>query len=108
MYFPDPDRVFYRVGWYDNIMGGDRMSLYVEIGLPDDGAPVDPLALRARVLDDLRAEGIVGDHQLVASHTVTMTPAYAHITQRSIAAVASARRTLEAARKLLMPTPTSR
>lgn len=97
MYFPDPDRVFYRVGWYDNIMGSDRMSLYVEIGLPDDGAPVDPLALRARVLDDLRAEGIVGDHQLAASHTVTMTPAYAHITQRSIAAVARARRTLEAA-----------
>jgi hypothetical protein len=34
MYFPDPARSFYRVGWYDNIMGGDRMSLYVEIGLP--------------------------------------------------------------------------
>jgi protoporphyrinogen oxidase len=100
MYFPDPARSFYRVGWYDNIMGGDRMSLYVEIGLPEsseDGAPVDALALRDRVLADLRAEGIVTDHQLVASHTVTMTPAYAHITQRSIAAVASARKTLEAA-----------
>ena len=97
MYFPDPARSFYRVGWYDNIMGGDRMSLYVEVGLPDDGAAVDPLAVRARILEDLRAEGVVTDHQLVASHTVTMTPAYAHITQRSIAAVADARRTLGAA-----------
>jgi hypothetical protein len=26
------------------------------------------------VLADLRAEGLVTDHQLVASHTVTMTP----------------------------------
>ncbi|MEZ4402264.1 MAG: NAD(P)-binding protein [Kofleriaceae bacterium] len=97
MYFPDPARSFYRVGWYDNILDGERMSLYVEVGLPDDGAPIDPLAYRARILDDLRAEGVVTDHQLVASHTVTMAPAYAHITQRSIAAVADARRTLEAA-----------
>ncbi len=97
MYFPDPACSFYRVGWYDNIMGGDRMSLYVEVGLPDDGAVVDPLAIRDRILEDLRAEGLVTDHQLVASHTVNMTPAYAHITQRSIAAVADARRTLAAA-----------
>lgn len=97
MYFPDPACSFYRVGWYDNIMGGDRMSLYVEVGLPDDGAAVDPIAIRDRILADLRAEGLVTDHQLVASHTVTMTPAYAHITQRSIAAVTDARRTLAAA-----------
>ncbi len=97
MYFPDPARVFYRVGWYDNILGTDRMSLYVEVGLPDDGAAVDALAIRERVLADLRAEGIVGDHRLVASHTVTMSPAYAHITRRSMAAVDAARRTLAAA-----------
>ena len=97
MYFPDPACSFYRVGWYDNIMGGDRMSLYVEVGLPDDGAAVDPIAIRDRILADLRAEGLVTDHRLVASHTVTMTPAYAHITQRSIAAVTDARRTLAAA-----------
>lgn len=97
MYFPDPARVFYRVGWYDNILDGDRMSLYVEIGLPDDGAAIDAEALRDRVLADLRAEGLVTDHRLVASHTVTMSPAYAHITARSQAAVAAARQTLGAA-----------
>ncbi|HET9993112.1 MAG TPA: FAD-dependent oxidoreductase, partial [Kofleriaceae bacterium] len=49
MYFPDRADVFYRVGWYDNILGGDRMSLYVEIGAAN-GAEFEVEALRARVL----------------------------------------------------------
>jgi len=84
MYFPDRARVFYRVGWYDNILGSDRMSLYIEIGAAD-GATFDVDGLRARVLDDLRREGIVTDHRLVAEHHVALDPAYVHITQRSLA-----------------------
>jgi len=84
MYFPDPSRVFYRVGWYDNIMGADRMSLYVEIGARAGESP-DPEALRARVLEDLAAERIVDGHALLSSHTVTLDPAYVHITRASIA-----------------------
>jgi protoporphyrinogen oxidase len=84
MYFPDPAVSFYRVGWYDNIFDGDRMSLYVEIGAPD-GAPFDVPALRERVLADLRREGIVTDHQLVAEHHVALDPAYVHITKASLA-----------------------
>jgi protoporphyrinogen oxidase len=95
MYFPDPAIVFYRVGWYDNILpprpgipgAGDRMSLYVEIGAPE-GATFDVDALRARVLDDLRREAIVTDHQLVSHHHVVLDPAYVHITQASLAETA--------------------
>jgi protoporphyrinogen oxidase len=90
MYFPDPARVFYRVGWYDNILGGDRMSLYVEIGAPN-GTSFDREALRARVLADLAAEGIVTDHQLVAEHHVVLDPAYVHITRASLAETARLR-----------------
>lgn len=90
MYFPDRARVFYRVGWYDNILDTDRMSLYVEVGAPD-GARLDPDALRARVLADLAAEGIVTDHQLVAHHHVVLDPAYVHITRASIAEAARLR-----------------
>jgi protoporphyrinogen oxidase len=97
MYFPDPARSFYRVGWYDNILGSDRMSLYVEVGLPGDGSAVDAASWQARILDDLRAEGIVTDHQLLSAHTVVLDPAYVHITRRSIAEVARVRATLEAA-----------
>jgi hypothetical protein len=82
-YYPDPARSFYRVGFYDNIMDDDRLSLYVELGYPA-GAEVDVEAAKARVLADLRAEGVITDHSLVASHTIVMDPAYVHITRKSI------------------------
>jgi protoporphyrinogen oxidase len=88
MYFPDRSLVFYRVGWYDNILppapgAPERMSLYVEIGAAHD-ATFDVDALRARVLGDLRREAIVTDHQLIAHHHVVLDPAYVHITQASL------------------------
>ena len=94
-YFPDRERVFYRLGWYDNIFDTDRLSLYVEIGFPLD-APVDVDANRARVLADLMREGVITDHQLVAEHHVVMDPAYVHITRASNAEVARLRRVLGA------------
>jgi protoporphyrinogen oxidase len=92
MYFPDRSIVFYRVGWYDNILppapgAADRMSLYVEIGAPH-GQAFDVAALRQRVLDDLRREAIITDHQLVADHHVVLDPAYVHITAASLAETA--------------------
>jgi protoporphyrinogen oxidase len=86
MYFPDPAVSFYRVGFYDNIRGDPRMSLYVEIGLPSEGA-VDVERMRERVLSDLERERVVEGHGLVAYHQVLMDPAYVHITQASRAEV---------------------
>ena len=83
-YYPDRDRVFYRVGFYDNIFETDRMSLYVEIGFARD-AVVDVAATRKQVLEDLAREGLITDHQLVAEHSVVMDPAYVHITRGSMA-----------------------
>lgn len=85
MYFPERDVSFYRVGWYDNIMGGDRMSLYVEIGAPRD-AVLDVEAMRTRVLADLERAGIVDGQRLVSWHSVELDPAYVHITGASRAA----------------------
>jgi protoporphyrinogen oxidase len=84
VYYPDPARSFYRVGFYDNIFDSDRLSLYVELGYARD-ARVDAAAALPRVLDDLRAEGVISDHRLVDHHSVVMDPAYVHITQTSIA-----------------------
>jgi protoporphyrinogen oxidase len=96
IYFPARELSFYRVGFYDNIHGGDRMSLYVEIGAPA-GAALDLEALRARVLADLARERIVADHRLVAWHSVLLDPAYVHITGRSLAEARRVRAVLEAA-----------
>ncbi len=96
MYFPDRALSFYRVGWYDNIFDTDRMSLYVEIGLPHDARPTrDEIdAWRTRVLADLAREGIVDGHQLVAHHDVVLDPAYVHITTDSLTWTARYRREL--------------
>ena len=89
LYFPSPEQVFYRIGFYDNILGADRMSLYVEIGYPAD-APIDDAhvaRMKAQTLADLEAVGIVDGHQLVADHSIVLDPAYVHISQDSIADV---------------------
>jgi protoporphyrinogen oxidase len=84
VYYPDPNTSFYRVGFYDNIFDADRLSLYVEIGFAKD-AVVDVAAMREQVLVDLKRNGVITDHRLVAEHSVVMDPAYVHITKQSIA-----------------------
>ena len=87
IYYPQRDLSFYRVGFYDNIFNTDRMSMYVEIGRPKDWRPAEGEvdALREQVLDDLVRAGVVDGHELVASHSVLLDPAYVHITEASIA-----------------------
>lgn len=82
IYFPERKYSFYRVGFYDNIMNTDRMSLYVELGYAANETPDIPAA-RERVLKDLKTAGIIDEHHLVAHHDVILDPAYVHITQRS-------------------------
>lgn len=83
IYFPDREVVFYRVGFYDNIIGQDKMSLYVEIGFNHEEKSIDIPRLKEGVLNDLKRVGIVTDQKLVASHHVMMDPAYVHITRQS-------------------------
>lgn len=78
LYFPEPHWPFYRVGFYSNILGQERMSLYVEVGLGTEmGLRKDELL--SRVLEALRHAGIVEDHQIVDYKTVLMDPAYVHL-----------------------------
>ncbi|MHB8872447.1 MAG: protoporphyrinogen/coproporphyrinogen oxidase [Myxococcaceae bacterium] len=84
IYYPDRALSFYRVGFYDNMFDAERMSLYVELGF-SRGAAVDVEAMRERVLADLKAEGVVSGHRLLAHHSVVMDPGYVHITRASMA-----------------------
>ena len=94
VYFPERRYGFYRVGFYDNIFDSERMSLYVELGMPTD-APVDVSARLRDVLVDLRAAAVTTDqHALVSWHQVVLDPAYAHITADSIAETARTRKAL--------------
>ena len=84
IYFPEKQYCFYRVGFYDNIIGQDRTSVYVEIGFSKD-SDVDAAEWKDRVLSDLVRAGIVDPHQEVVDfEAVVMNPAYVHITNASI------------------------
>lgn len=98
VYYPQKDLCFYRVGFYDNIFGSDRMSLYVEIGLPRNAElSADARgSMKARVLTDLQSCGLVTDQVLVASHDVLLDPAYVHVTGRSNALAESYKSSLAA------------
>jgi len=95
-YFPDRALRFYRVGFYDNILDGDRMSLYVEIGASAEET-LDIDAERARALEGLKRERIITDQKLTAEHHVVLNPAYVHITEASLKETARTKGLLEAA-----------
>ena len=62
------------------------MSLYVELGFSRDAA-VDVPAMRARVLEDLRREGLVTNHQLVAEHAVAWICPVGHAPEQALQAL---------------------
>lgn len=86
VYLPDKEFLFYRVGYYDNIMQTDRMSLYVEIGFPEQAELNNPESYLERVLSDLRRCKILQDEQIVDYQAIVMNPAYVHINKQSIEA----------------------
>jgi protoporphyrinogen oxidase len=80
-YFPGSE-VFYRVGFYNNILGQEKLSLYVEIGLKETDQIHEEILLD-KVLADLESKGIISNHQLVNYQFLVMNPAYVHITKES-------------------------
>lgn len=80
-YFPG-NEVFYRVGFYNNILGQEKLSLYVEIGLKETDQVYEDILLD-KVLADLQSCGIIDTHELVDYQFLVMNPAYVHITKDS-------------------------
>lgn len=87
LYFPEKKYCFYRVGFYDNILGENKMSLYVELGFEKE-AIITPSEWLERILFDLRLAGILSEGQtLIDYENIIMDPAYVHVNTRSIADV---------------------
>lgn len=84
IYFPDNDYVFYRVGFYDNILNQNKMSLYVEIGFSRD-ENIIPSQYLGRVLQDLKKCNIISEDQMLCDYqTIIMDPGYVHISSASM------------------------
>lgn len=82
LYFPQKEINFYRIGFYDNILKSDRLSLYVEIGYkPEDKVNIDEqLHL---TLESLKKTKIITDHELISYCSIIMDPAYVHVSEES-------------------------
>lgn len=80
IYFPGKETLFYRVGFYNNILRQNKLSIYVEIGL-NNAQKFDLEEYQSRTLKDLKSVGIISDHQLVDIDAIIMDPAYVHITE---------------------------
>tara|TARA_S200000501_G_C20863178_1_gene760737 strand:- start:164 stop:1408 length:1245 start_codon:yes stop_codon:yes gene_type:complete len=84
IYFPEKKYSFYRIGYYDNILDQDRMSLYVELGFAKD-EKIDANKFLKIVLEDLKKAKIIDDtFSLVDYEPLVMNPAYVHINSLSI------------------------
>ena len=82
IYFPQKDINFYRVGFYDNILMSDKLSMYIEIGY-EKKSKISEDDIKEQLnltLQNLKKVGIVeDDNKLVDCSTIVMNPAYVHI-----------------------------
>lgn len=78
IYFPEKYYNFYRVGFYDNILNQNRLSVYVEFGFKEN-QKIDIAAELEETLKHFKDLGIITDHKLIAYSSVIMNPAYVHI-----------------------------
>ena len=78
IYYPEKEFIFYRVGFYNNILHDDKMSLYVEIGQDKDDVKIIQVE---DVIKDLKKVGIITHQKLVDFECIQMSPAYVHLSK---------------------------
>lgn len=82
VYFPDKNLNFYRIGFYNNILMQDNLSVYVEIGFPRDVDKIDVEDELRKALEGMKEAGIIDDSvKLVDKNILLMDPAYVHISE---------------------------
>ncbi|MBQ8974989.1 MAG: FAD-dependent oxidoreductase [Oscillospiraceae bacterium] len=90
IYIPEKDANYYRIGFYDNILDADKLSMYIEIGYSKD-AKIDVDGQLRLTLENLKKHGVVDDENSLEEYvSIIMDPAYVHInrdTDRSIKAL---------------------
>lgn len=82
IYYPDKAINFYRAGFYDNIIGTDKLSMYIEIGYPKD-AVIDQAEVDRQLqltLEGLKKTSVIDESFKLEEHVaLLMDPAYVHI-----------------------------
>ena len=82
IYIPEKKYNFYRIGFYDNILDGDKLSMYIEIGYPKDAEiSIEEIDRQLQLtLENLQKIGIINKNtKLLEYVSIIMDPAYVHI-----------------------------
>ena len=83
LYIPEKQFNFYRIGFYNNILKQDRLSLYIEIGFNKKAQPNINEELD-KTLSGLKEIGIRNNkYKLLEVETILMNPAYVHIEKQN-------------------------
>ena len=97
MYIPDKAVNFYRIGFYDNILDADKLSMYIEIGYSKDAVVTQGMIdeqLRL-TLENLLKLGIIDEETKLEAHsTILMDPAYVHINSETDAQITELKKNL--------------
>lgn len=79
IYVPNKHFNFYRIGFYNNILQQEKLSLYIEIGFNKESQPDIEKEL-SQALSGLKEMGVIDkDFKLLESEAILMDPAYVHI-----------------------------
>ena len=86
MYIPDKNINYYRIGFYDNILNSDKLSMYIEIGYnKNDSITKEEIDKQLELtITNLKKQNIIDDSfDLEAYESIIMDPAYVHINKET-------------------------
>jgi len=79
IYIPDKEVNYYRIGFYDNILDSDKLSMYIEIGY-DKNDKINVEEQLELTLKNLKKHNIITDDMELEEYvSIIMDPAYVHI-----------------------------
>ena len=87
IYIPSKEDNYYRVGFYNNILNTEKLSMYIEIGYNKNDIISDKEIDKqlSLTLKNLEKDGIISnDMKLVDYSTIVMDPAYVHINSDTV------------------------
>lgn len=82
LYLPSKDCNYYRAGFYNNILGEEKLSMYIEIGYNKDDIITEEMIKEQLelTLKNLKESGIITDDMKLVDYVpLIMDPAYVHI-----------------------------
>ena len=86
LYIPDKNCNFYRCGFYNNILGNEKLSMYIEIGYNKNDVITDNMIEEQLKLTlcNLEKMGIITKDMILEEYiSIIMDPAYVHINTKT-------------------------